>query len=810
MRTINSPGVQITEIDLSNYAQPAVGTNVFIAGFADSGPIDEVVQLQGASDLEEIYGTPKTAAEAYFQESCRQILSSPGNLYCTRLPYGSGAGEGFAEQYSALLFPAASSDSMSYVATSTIQVQSIRITGEEGIESVDFNSGISVETIVRTKSNLTVGGEDTTFTLEGTKTINIEGVDTQVLSISTVSVSYQSTPGEPAIVIGAPRQVTLTLDQYQEISNGEFEWTDLTLGNTPGDPLLNVFGITEMENVAFVILNTSKSTNNEKGTGYYISIADNTNFGPQSDYDSILGVKGLSANNSAIKNDGDQPLDVDYGQVEIPAARFTVALQSTYTDPKASLSKNIETVPKFNFGDNYFNDSIVFNVHRISTSNSQPNLLNINMVEAYLGSFDHNKKTIADSGGVQRTFFIEDVINRNSSRIRMMVNPAIAKNLSWTDNQSSTSNPVVKVRVAEEAKYLFAAGVYLPLNSKTNTKDLGNVATKLEHALRLVENTDAYTLDIVADAGLSTLNANKEIDGSYDDLRRLPTELLALDNPAAEVISSWREVYNVLETFAAETRKDCMAIVDPLRQCFLRGNAKTSERRGASFTSSVYAPLKNLFDASDNNYVATYGNWGKGQSTALDRKMWLPLSAHVAAVYCKNDAIAQPWFAPAGFTRGNLSGITDLACNPTQKQRDNLYTISINPIVFFPNEGFIVFGQKTLQHKPTAFDRVNVRRLFLTLERSTLKSLKYFVFEPNTVITRTRLLNTIGPIFAEAKRTQGVYDYMIVCDDRNNTSDSIDRNELIVDIYLKPVKAAEFILVNFIATRTGQDFSELI
>lgn len=809
MRTINSPGVQITEIDLSNYAQPSIGTNVFIAGFADSGPIDEVVQVQGATDLEEIYGNPKTAAEAYFQESCKQILSSPGNLYCTRLPYGSGAGEGFAEQYSALLFPAASSISNLYTATSTIQVQSIRITGEEGIESVDFNSGISVETIVKTRSNLTVGGENTTYTIEGTKTINIEGIDTQVLSISTVSISYESTPGDVIIKIGAPRQVTLTLDEYQEIVNGEFEWTEV-LDSAGAEPQLNLYDTPTMDNVAFVVLNTSKSTNNEKGGGYYVSLADNTNFGPQSDYDSILGVKGLSANNSALKDAEDDSLNVDFGQVEIPASRFTVALQSAYTDAKASLSKNIETIPKFNFGDEYFSDSVVFNVHKISTSNSQPNLLNINMVEAYLGSFDHNKKTIADSGGVQRTFFLEDVVNRNSTRIKMIVNPAIARSVSWTDNQGSTSNPIVKIRIAEEAKYLFAAGVYLPLNSKTNTKDLGNVAAKLEHALRLVENTDAYTLDIVADAGLSTLHTNRDVDGSYDDLKRLPTELLSLENPESTAITSWREVYNVLETFAAETRKDCMAIVDPLRQCFLRGNSKTAERRGASFTASVYTPLKNLLAASDNNYVAAYGNWGKGMSTALDRKMWLPLSAAVAAVYCKNDAIAQPWFAPAGFTRGNLAGITDLACNPTQKQRDNLYTISINPVVFFPNEGFIVFGQKTLQHKPTAFDRVNVRRLFLTLERSTLRTLKYFVFEPNTVITRTRLLNTIGPIFAEAKRTQGVYDYMIVCDDRNNTSDSIDRNELIVDIYLKPVKAAEFILVNFIATRTGQDFSELI
>ena len=129
---------------------------------------------------------------------------------------------------------------------------------------------------------------------------------------------------------------------------------------------------------------------------------------------------------------------------------------------------------------------------------------------------------------------------------------------------------------------------------------------------------------------------------------------------------------------------------------------------------------------------------------------------------------------------------------------------------FFTGDGYVVMGQKTLQVKQTAFDRINVRRLFLSLERAVSKTLKYFVFEPNTEFTRTRIVNTITPIFEFAKNTQGLYDYLIVADSRNNTPDTIDNNELIVDIYIKPVRTAEFILVNFIATRTGQNFAELI
>ena len=157
-----------------------------------------------------------------------------------------------------------------------------------------------------------------------------------------------------------------------------------------------------------------------------------------------------------------------------------------------------------------------------------------------------------------------------------------------------------------------------------------------------------------------------------------------------------------------------------------------------------------------------------------------------------------------------MTGTTDLAVYPTQKQRDQLYKMSINPVAFFPAEGFVVFGQKTLLKKPSAFDRINVRRLFLNLETAVRDTIKFFVFEPNTFFTRTRIVNTLSPIFDRAKNTEGLYDYLIVCDERNNTPDVIDANELKVDIYIKPVRTAEFILVSFYATRTGQDFQELI
>ena len=134
----------------------------------------------------------------------------------------------------------------------------------------------------------------------------------------------------------------------------------------------------------------------------------------------------------------------------------------------------------------------------------------------------------------------------------------------------------------------------------------------------------------------------------------------------------------------------------------------------------------------------------------------------------------------------------------------------MNPVAFFPAEGFVVYGQKTLQRQPSAFDRINVRRLFINLETLVRNTVKSFIFEPNTLFTRTQVINTISPFFENAKNTAGVYDYLIICDEKNNTAAVIDDNTMVVDIYLKPTRTAEYILVNFYATKTSQDFNEII
>lgn len=714
-RSINSPGVQINEIDLSQYIQPQVGTQIYTMGYASQGPTDEVIQITSASELERIYGIPETPAERYFHYTCRELLNSPGTLLTTRLPYGSGSGAGFTNQYSALLYP----------------------------------------------------------------------------------VYYTDTAGTN-FEIGTPTQVSLTDSQYQDILQGNVTWSSV-VSSTNSAPLTGAYSASYVTssrtlNAGIVVLNTSQTTVNEVYEGYYITLTDNKDIGPDTDFTSVNTVKSISDSGSFVT---------------VPQSRLSFKLSATNVDVGSdSVSETIESIPTYSFGSNYYKDSLIVTLFKVRSSIYDTGLLTTALTESYIGSFDRKKQIVGNTGA--QTFYLQDVINNTSSNIKILINPNISEKTSWT--ATSTGDPDKSVTINNNNRALYSVGTYAPTFTNTN-KFVGNVKTKVQRALTLVESPEIVDIDVIVDGGLTTIYAAASgVSGDtaeFDDRKVVNSG--DLTNSSSSLLTRWSDLFKTFNNFAQNIRKDCIFIGDPLRYIFVNGtDTKTSSKKSFVFSNDIYTPLKTCFSGIESNYSATYGNWVKVYDSYSDSQFWAPFSGYAGAVYARTDTVAQPWIAPAGLNRGVVNNVLDIGFNPNQKQRDFLYPISINPVVFFPNGGYVIFGQKTLQTRPTAFDRVNVRRLFLALEKAVNKALRFFVFEPNTEFTRTRLKNTITPIFELAKNTEGVYDYLIVCDERNNTPDSIDRNELNVDIYIKPVKAAEFILVNFIATRTGQNFEELI
>jgi len=757
-RSINSPGVQITETDLSQFQQVGGPTTIFVPGFASQGPTDEVVLVSTASELETIYGIPETPAERYFHYTCKEILNSPATLLTTRLPYGSGSGSNFGTQYSALLYPVASAADGFLIG----EPKHINLT------EVEYDKILQGNGVVWSQLNDTVVASTT------------------ALSVSTVNTTPELSAGVlSSILIEDPTPDSYGI-YYEDDGTVTFTFDVVTTTTTQTVPSEANFDGTTVQ-AGIVILNSAQTTVNEYFEGYYVALTDNTEIGVDTDFTAVNTMKSLTGENAFYN---------------VPTTRLGFALSGTFeTLGTNSVSEVIERVPTYDFGQDFYRDSVVLSVFKIRNSIYEPQTLIFSLQESFVGSLNSNRKTVEG-----QTFFLQNIANNKSSEIKVLINPAISQRTDWSPT-GSTNDPGKSVRIGSPIRSLYPVGTFKPTYTYENTKEIGSVFQKIERAFTKIETSETVLIDLVVDGGLTTISASTS--ANFNDATYVNATDLRLET--SEINQKWRETFNRFNNFVSNVRRDCMFIADPLRYIFVNGeNTKTLSVRGNTFATDIYTPLKNLVNAVNTNYSAIYGNWGKIYDKYSDNFVWIPVSGHVAAIYARTDSNNQPWIAPAGLNRGLIPNIVDLGFNPNQKQRDALHTISINPIVLFSGDGFAVFGQKTLQNKPSAFDRVNVRRLFLTLERATQQTLKYFVFEPNTEFTRTRLRNTIAPIFELAKNTEGLYDYLIVCDDRNNTPDVIDRNELAVDIYIKPVKAAEFILVNFIATRTGQNFQELI
>jgi len=212
--------------------------------------------------------------------------------------------------------------------------------------------------------------------------------------------------------------------------------------------------------------------------------------------------------------------------------------------------------------------------------------------------------------------------------------------------------------------------------------------------------------------------------------------------------------------------------------------------------------------AIDSNYTACYYPWVKIMDTEKNKPVWVPPSCVIPGVIAFTDKVSAPWFAPAGLNRGGLTEAVEVKTRLTHAERDTLYEGRVNPIAVFPNTGISVWGQKTLQGKPSALDRINVRRLLIAAKKFIASSSKYLVFENNTSQTRNRFLNIANPYFESVQQRQGLYAFRVIMDETNNGPEVIDRNQLVGQIYLKPAKTAEFILLDFNIMPTGATFDE--
>jgi len=296
--------------------------------------------------------------------------------------------------------------------------------------------------------------------------------------------------------------------------------------------------------------------------------------------------------------------------------------------------------------------------------------------------------------------------------------------------------------------------------------------------------------------GATAALSSADIIRGYDVLKHSENVDISLVMTAAHNETVTLDVINNV----ASSRKDCVAFLSP----------SLANVRATDATTAIINYRNNALANISSSYAVMDSGWKYMYDKYNDLYRYVPLNGDIAGLCARTDNDRDPWFSPAGLVRGQIKNIVKLAYNPTKANRDELYKAGINPVVSFPGEGTLLFGDKTMLGRPSAFDRINVRRLFIVLEKAISRAARSSLFEFNDDFTRAQFVALVDPFLRNVRGRRGIYDYRVVCDSTNNSAEVIDRNEFIGDIYIKPAKSINFIQLNFVAVRTGVSFEEVV
>jgi len=315
---------------------------------------------------------------------------------------------------------------------------------------------------------------------------------------------------------------------------------------------------------------------------------------------------------------------------------------------------------------------------------------------------------------------------------------------------------------------------------------------------------DTITIDELTGGTDDYATTAGEIEVAYDKFKDTESEDINLVIGGSSSIvadtSTGHDTHVTMITSLVEGRKDCVGFVSPYRSATV--GVTTSAKQASNVRVAADLCPSSSYMVFDSGYMYMYDKYN-------DVFRFVPLNGSTAGLCANTDNVADAWFSPAGFTRGTVRGAIKLSFNPDKADRDVLYQARVNPVVNFPGQGVTLFGDKTAQTKPSAFDRINVRRLFLVLEKAIATAAKFQLFEFNDEFTRAQFRSLVEPFLRDVQGRRGITDFLVKCDATNNPGSVIDRNEFVADIFVKPARSINFITLNFVATRTGVAFSEV-
>lgn len=402
------------------------------------------------------------------------------------------------------------------------------------------------------------------------------------------------------------------------------------------------------------------------------------------------------------------------------------------------------------------------------------------------GTNDEMHVVVVDATGKITNLLNSSLLTQTANTV-VEVYPFVSKGFDAINNDGSTN--YVRDVIATKSHFIHWMQ-NLPAGTNWGNSVVGTTFTDVQ--VSTYEQLGGGQTDLPTDASLETSW------GYFQNADEVDVSLLITGNSSPTV--GTYVIQNV-----AEARKDCVAFISPKQ-------GDVVDQVGSEVTNII--ATRNLYPSS--SYAVMDSGWKYLFDKYNNTYRWVPLNADIAGLCVKTDTLRDPWWSPAGFNRGQIKNVVKLAWNPKGSvlgtgtaERDSLYTNGVNPCVFFDGEGPVLFGDKTMQNKPSAFDRINVRRLFIVLEKAIATAAKYSLFEFNDEFTRASFVSLVTPFLRDIKGRRGIYDFRVVCDETNNTPEVIDSNRFVGDIYIKPARAINFIQLNFIAVRTGVDFTEI-
>ena len=682
-----SPGVNVTEIDLTTIVPAVATTEGAIAGCFRWGPCEKLLLVDNENTLASRYGKPTTYnAETWF--TAANFLAYGSSLYVSRAFDSSAMRNAFANSGA--------------VADTTLQI----VKNEDAYDTASLTFDADVEYIAKYPGAL--GNSLRISVCDSTSAYN----STANLKSVASNTSFNDANTKITVAVGAT-SATVTLANSESLAL-----------STPLPQATTVQGLYTVGDIVRV---------------------GNSSIGYQD-----LKIKSLGSivvANSAGTNTG--------------YASFTLNFEDKYRLSSAWSSQNVERYWE------YYN--VVDSAPGTSAS-----------VEAIGGTaIDELHVVVVDEDGQftgQRGAVLE--VFEGISRA--------------TDAKSSDGSSVYyKDVLNNQSAYVWYASDRTGADSATAAL-VASSTNVTPQSLSFVEG---------ADGGTETTLAFADLARAYDqfiDAQAVDVSLILAGKSRDG--TNGTQLANYLIDNIAEIRKDCVVFISPEKTDVVDNAAKDQAQDTVTFrnsvTSSSYAVL-------DSGYKYQYDKYN-------DVYRWVPLNGDIAGLAARTDLTNDPWWSPAGFNRGIIKNVIKLAYNPTQADRDLLYKNGINPVVTFPGQGTLLYGDKTLLAKPSAFDRINVRRLFIVLEKAISRAAKSFLFEFNDEFTRAQFVNLVEPFLRDVQGRRGITDFRVVCDESNNTAEVVDSNRFVGDIYIKPARAINFIQLNFVAVRTGVEFSEVV